>query len=102
MSDVDWIFVENMAKILAEDFLTFVNASPSPFHAVQTAKERLVKAGFEELKEKTQWTVKPSGKYFFTRNASALVAFAVGANFKPGNGKNIIGAHTALFQVEAS
>lgn len=30
----------------------------------------------------------------FTRNQSALVAFAVGAQFKPGQGVHIVGAHT--------
>jgi Aminopeptidase I zinc metalloprotease (M18) len=34
----------------ANDFLSFVNASPTPFHAVQRVKERLAKAGFQEIK----------------------------------------------------
>lgn len=34
----------------ARDFLSFVNASPTPFHAVQSVKDRLVKAGFKEIK----------------------------------------------------
>jgi aspartyl aminopeptidase len=34
----------------AMDFLSFVNASPTPYHAVKSAKERLSKAGFEEIK----------------------------------------------------
>ena len=34
----------------AMDFLSFVNASPTPYHAVKSAKERLSKAGFQEIK----------------------------------------------------
>jgi Aminopeptidase I zinc metalloprotease (M18) len=34
----------------AKDFLSFVNASPTPFHAVKCVKERLAKAGFREIK----------------------------------------------------
>ena len=34
----------------AEDFLSFINASPTPFHAVAGVKERLSKAGFNEVK----------------------------------------------------
>jgi aspartyl aminopeptidase len=34
----------------AEDFLSFVDASPTPFHAVYSAKEKLEKAGFKQIK----------------------------------------------------
>jgi aspartyl aminopeptidase len=37
-------------KVAANDFLDFVNASPTPFHAVKSVKERLSKVGFTEIK----------------------------------------------------
>lgn len=37
-------------KVAANDFLDFVNASPTPFHAVKSVKERLSAVGFKEIK----------------------------------------------------
>ena len=53
-------------------------------------------AGFEAIRERENWssTIKPGGKYYLTRNGSSIVAFAVGAKWKPGNPVGIIGAHT--------
>ncbi|KAL2008848.1 hypothetical protein VTN00DRAFT_7042 [Thermoascus crustaceus] len=84
------------SKQAAQDFLSFVNASPTPFHAVNSAKELLSKAGFQEIKEKDSWssTCQPGGKYYLTRNGSTIVAFAIGKKWKPGNPISMIGAHT--------
>ncbi|KAH9863110.1 hypothetical protein IAQ61_009387 [Plenodomus lingam] len=80
----------------AEDFLSFVNASPTPFHAVKSAKERLEKVGFRPIKERDSWapTLQPGGKYYLTRNGSSIVAFAIGKKWKAGNPIGMIGAHT--------
>jgi aspartyl aminopeptidase len=43
------------------------------------AKRQLLAAGFELLSENDDWDLQPGGRYFFTRNMSCLVAFAVGA-----------------------
>ncbi|KAI1169839.1 aspartyl aminopeptidase-like protein [Nemania sp. FL0916] len=80
----------------ALDFLDFVNASPTPFHAVRESVARLEAAGFTPVKERDNWssTLKPGGKYYVTRNGSTIVAFAIGAQWKPGNPIAMLGAHT--------
>ncbi|VVT50715.1 uncharacterized protein SAPINGB_P002856 [Magnusiomyces paraingens] len=84
------------SKLYANEFLNFVNASPSPYHAVQTAKTLLTAAGFVEISERVDWAnqVERGKKYFLTRNGSSIVAFGVGGQWSPGNGISIIGAHT--------
>jgi aspartyl aminopeptidase len=81
-------------KAFATDFLEFVNRSPTHFHAVQTAAEMLQKDGFQALSERKGLAVQPGGKYYFTRNQSAMVAVSVGKNYKPGNPFVIMAAHT--------
>ncbi|KJH53012.1 putative aspartyl aminopeptidase [Dictyocaulus viviparus] len=78
----------------ADEFITFLNKSVTPFHAVEECKERLIQSGFEELAESTDWDIKPDGKYFVTKNRSAIVAFAVGGKYTPGNGFSIVVGHT--------
>ena len=82
----------------AQDFVDFVNASPTPYHAVNTAKGLLKQAGFEELVERNNWdsshSLQKGGKYYVTRNGSSLIAFTVGDKFENGNGIAIVGAHT--------
>jgi aspartyl aminopeptidase len=80
---------------LADKFLKFVDASPSPFHAVSASIGALEAAGYKRLSERSEWTdVKAGGRYYVTRNESALVAFALGDKWVPGNPFHIIAGHT--------
>ena len=47
-------------------------------------------------KERDNWTpnLHPGGKYYLTRNASTIIAFAIGHKWKPGNPLAMVGAHT--------
>nr|CAB3475562.1 unnamed protein product [Digitaria exilis] len=69
--------------------LDYLNESWTHFHATAEAKRQLLDAGFKLLSESDDWDLQPGGRYFFTRNMSCLVAFAIGENtvnsdgFKP-------------------
>ncbi len=84
------------SETMARECAKFIDATPTPFHLCAEAAKRLVGAGFTELNESEPWAgvVKPGGKHFYTRNRSTIVAFVVGADYKPGNGFNVVGAHT--------
>ncbi|KAH6915009.1 aspartyl aminopeptidase [Coprinopsis sp. MPI-PUGE-AT-0042] len=79
----------------ATKFLKFVNASPTPFHAVSNAAVRLERAGFQKIKERDEWEkdVQPGGKYYFTRNQSSLIAFTLPQKWKHGAGLSIVATH---------
>jgi len=79
----------------ARDFMKFVDASPSPYHVVQECKDRLLCAGFREVKQSSgNWNVKPMEKLFMTKNQTSIIACAVGGNYVSGNGFTMLGAHT--------
>ncbi|XP_038999364.1 probable aspartyl aminopeptidase [Hibiscus syriacus] len=75
-------------------FIGFLNASPTAFHAVDEAKKRLQEIGYEQVLEREDWMLEAGKRYFFTRNYSTIVAFAIGKKYVAGNGFHIVGAHT--------
>lgn len=77
----------------ARDLLTFIDASPSPWHAVATAAERLNQQGFEALSEVESWQLKAGSRYFVARNGS-IIAFVMGQQSPVSTGFNMVGAHT--------
>lgn len=86
-----------MSHVKAQELVDFVNASPTPYHAVNSVKKRLVTAGFTQLFERDNWNIsllEKAGKYFVTRNGSSIISFTIGGQYQPGDGFAIIGAHT--------
>lgn len=79
---------------IVSDFLHFLNASPTAFHAVDEAKRRLQTVGYQQISEREDWELEAGKRYFFTRNHSTIIAFAVGKKYVAGNGFHVVGAHT--------
>lgn len=73
--------------------LNFLDNSPCNFLAVATAKELLTGNGFTELKLGDKWQLRTGGKYFTTKNDSAIFAFTLGETSIADAGVKIIAAH---------
>ncbi|KAI4140162.1 MAG: hypothetical protein L6R39_005922 [Caloplaca ligustica] len=76
-------------------FLKFISENPTVFHAVDELAKRLESHGFTKLSAREPWfgMFKPGGKYFVEKNGSSIIAFAVGRNYKAGNGAAVIASH---------
>ncbi|NEC12059.1 M18 family aminopeptidase [Streptomyces sp. SID8014] len=75
-----------------DDLLTYLAASPSPYHAVANAAERLEKAGFRKVEETDAWDGTTGGKYVL--RGGALIAWYVPEGAEPHTPFRIVGAHT--------
>ncbi|WP_416970351.1 M18 family aminopeptidase [Streptomyces sp. 4F14] len=75
-----------------DDLKSFLTASPTPYHAVATAADRLEKAGFRQLAETDAWDATTGGKYVL--RGGAIVAWYVPEGARPHTPFRIVGAHT--------
>ena len=77
-----------------DDLLAFLDASPTPYHAVEQVRARLVAAGFSPLDERAPWSLQPGGRYVVVRNGSSVAALRVGTKPPAEAGFRLVGAHT--------
>ena len=75
-----------------DDLLAFLDASPSPYHAVASAVARLTDAGFEPLRLADTWPDVPAAG--FVVRDGALVAWHRGTSASVRSPLRIVGAHT--------
>jgi aspartyl aminopeptidase len=78
----------------ARDLLAFIDASPTPYHAIAEATRRLAAAGFRECGESELWALSPGDRRMVVRNGGSLVAFQVGSESPVEGGFRIVGAHS--------
>ncbi|MCL4821843.1 MAG: M18 family aminopeptidase [Vicinamibacteria bacterium] len=79
---------------LTRSLLSYVEASPTPFHAVAEARARLAAHGFTALDERDAWKLEAGARHVVVRHDSTLVAFALGSAPPAEAGFLLIGAHT--------
>lgn len=78
----------------ALDLGSFIDRSPTPYHAVEDMVNNLTRISFEILAEDEEWNLVDGKGYIVTRNGSAIVAFVTGSLAVRRSGFKIIGAHT--------
>ena len=80
--------------MLAEDLLDYIDASPTPFHAVAQTIKRLEAHGYRALDESQPWSTAPEDKLYLVRGGGSLAAFHIGSVPPSEAGFHLIGAHT--------
>ncbi|MCM1076538.1 MAG: M18 family aminopeptidase [Bacteroides sp.] len=80
-------------KVIARSLMEFLDKSPVNFLAVRTISRQLDEAGFTRLDPRDAWSLKVGGKYYVTKNSSAIFAFVVSTE-GPAAGFRIISAHS--------
>ncbi|CAH2354495.1 vacuolar aminopeptidase 1 [[Candida] railenensis] len=85
---------------LADKFIDFTNQNPTTFHTISYFKTLLESQGFQSIPESKPLTPQVKndlklngGLYYSVRSDLSLVAFVIGAEWKPENGVGIIGSH---------
>ena len=59
------------------EFIDFLNASPSGYHAVANLAAMLEQGGYTRLLESNAWDIVPGGKYYLTRGGTSVIAFRI-------------------------
>lgn len=83
-----------MSSSLCKTIMEWLDASPTPYHAVECVRKALEANGYAELNEGAAWSIQPDGKYFVTRRDASIVAFRHGSANLTDSGLRIVGAHT--------
>ncbi|MEQ1621851.1 MAG: M18 family aminopeptidase [Methylococcales bacterium] len=82
------------ARLQVQHLLDFIDASPSPWHAVASVEALLAKSGFIKLDEAAKWELQAGGRYYVVRDGSSIIIFVVGHKSLPETGFKLVGAHT--------
>jgi aspartyl aminopeptidase len=82
------------AQQQVQSLLDFIDASPSPWHAVKSVETQLAAYQFVKLDETVKWELQSGGRYYVTRDDSSIIIFVQGQKPLVETGFKMIGAHT--------
>ena len=77
-----------------QELLDFIDASPSPWHAVKQVEAHLEAFQFIKLDETSAWDLLPGGHYYVVRDDSSIIIFVQGQKPLVETGFKLVGAHT--------
>ena len=75
-----------------EKLFSFIENSPTAFHAIEAMRCRLKAEGYQPLLEGSDWNLQAGGKYYVIRNGSSIIAFRIPA--KEWKGFQIMASHS--------
>lgn len=83
-----------MNEYVMGSLLDWLDKSTCNFTAVRNMREVLDESGFKRIEEREEWSLERGGKYYMTKNGSALFAFIIGQGNPAEEGFRIISAHS--------
>ena len=72
----------------------FLEASPTPFHAIDELENNFNANGFIKLRENDPWKLEKGKSYYVSRQQGAMVAFTIGDKEHETDGFRILTAHS--------
>ncbi|MCL1980946.1 MAG: M18 family aminopeptidase [Proteobacteria bacterium] len=76
------------------DLFSYIDRSPTAYHAVANSAALLRNHGFNRLREADTWGTLAPGSYYLTRDDSSLIAFTLAHSSQTGAPLRMAGAHT--------
>jgi aspartyl aminopeptidase len=77
-----------------DDLIAYLDASPTPYHAVREAVQHLEAAGYRALGEQDAWEVAAGDRCYVVRSGGSVIAFELGSEPVAEAGVHVVAAHT--------
>lgn len=77
-----------------KSLFSFLQSSPTAFHAVATIEKELEQKQFQRLEEYEVWRLEQGRSYFVSREQGSIIAFTLGTEESIEDGFRMLAAHT--------
>ncbi|CAN3373408.1 hypothetical protein DIURU_000337 [Diutina rugosa] len=89
-------------RTYADDYVKFMNASPTTYHTITNFENRLIDAGFSRIKHNQRIQNLEPGKWYDIRDSLSIVAFIIGKQWTPAKGSLFVGTHVDAVSVKVN